>query len=161
MHIKFKHAALILSISAFIAGPAFGKKPDDQGNNDKQHSSDQHKESSSHHHDDNNSRMYFNDDRTQYIKRYYSESKHNGKNCPLGLAKKHNGCQPPGHEKKWHKGERLSRDVIYYDLPHSLTVELGHVPAGQKIVRVGTDILLISIGTGMVLDALQDLDDIF
>jgi Ni/Co efflux regulator RcnB len=160
MNIKFKQAALILSISAFIAGPAFGKKPDDQGNNDKQHSSHQHEESSSHH-DDNDSRMYFNADRTQYIKRYYSESKHHGKKCPAGLAKKQNGCQPPGHEKKWHKGERLSGDVVYYDLPHSLTVELGHVPAGQKIVRVGTDILLISIGTGMVLDALQDLDDIF
>ncbi|MDO7597958.1 MAG: hypothetical protein MUQ51_09930 [Pseudomonadota bacterium] len=160
MHIKLKQTALILGISALMTGPAFGKNSDNQGDHDKQHSSHQHEESSSHQHDDD-SRIYFNDDRTQYIKRYYSESKHHGKNCPPGLAKKHNGCKPPGHEKKWRKGERLSQDVIYYDLPHSLIVELGHVPAGQKIVRVGTDILLISIGTGMVLDALQDLDDIF
>tara|TARA_R110002049_G_scaffold279626_1_gene458627 strand:+ start:1129 stop:1614 length:486 start_codon:yes stop_codon:yes gene_type:complete len=161
MYIKLKQAALLLSISALVASPAFGKKSDEKGNNDKQHSSHQQEKSSSNHHDDNDSRMYFDDDRTHYIKRYYSESKHRGKKCPPGLAKKHNGCQPPGHEKKWHKGERLSHDVTYYDLPHPLLVELGHVPAGQKIVRVGTDILLISIGTGMVIDALQDLDDIF
>ncbi len=161
MYLQLKQAALILSISAFIAGPAFAKKPDDQGSDDKQHSSHQHEENYSHHHDDHDSTMYFNNDRTQYIRRYYSDSKQHGKNCPPGLAKKHNGCRPPGHEKKWHKGERLSRDVVYYDLPHALNIELGHVPAGQKIVRVGTDILLISIGTGMVLDALQDLDDIF
>jgi Ni/Co efflux regulator RcnB len=161
MHTKLKQTALILGISALMTGPAFGKNSDDQGDHDKQHYSHQHEESSSRHHDDNDSRMYFNDDRTQYIKRYYTESKHHGKNCPPGLAKKQNGCQSPGHAKKWHKGERLSQDVIYYDLPHSLTVELGPVPAGQKIVRVGADILLITIGTGMVLDALQDLDDIF
>lgn len=160
MHIKLKQTALLLSISVFVASPAFGKKPDDQGDNDKHHSPRQYEESSSHH-DDHDSRMYFNDDRIQHIRRYYTESKHHGKKCPPGLAKKHNGCQPPGHEKRWHKGERLSRDVIYYDLPYPLLVELGHVPSGQKIVRVGSDVLLISIGTGMVLDALQNLDDIF
>lgn len=161
MHIKLKLALLLFSISALVADPAFGKKPDDEQNNDKQRSSHQHEESTSHHNDDNDSRMYFNDERMQHIKHYYSESDHHGKSCPPGLKKKHNKCQPPGQEKKWHKGERLSRDVIYYDLPHSLLVELGEVPAGQKIVRVGRDVLLISIGTGMVLDALQDLDDIF
>jgi Ni/Co efflux regulator RcnB len=161
MHVKLKQAALLLSISPLVAGSAFGKQPDDRGNNNKQHSSHQQEESSSDHDDDNDSRSYFNDDHMQLIKRYYSESKHHGKNCPPGLKKKHNGCQPPGQEKKGHKGERLSRDIIYYDLPNALTVELGHIPEGQKIVRVGTDILLISIGTGMVLDALQDLDDIF
>lgn len=161
MHIKLKQAALLLSISALVASPAFGKKPDEQGNNDKQHSSHQQEENASNHHDHNDVTIYFNNDRTQYIKRYYSDSKHHGKSCPPGLAKKNNGCQPPGQEKKWHKGQRLSPDVIYYDLPNSLLIELGHVPAGQKIVRVGTDILLISIGTGMVLDALQDLDNIF
>tara|TARA_R110002153_G_scaffold107109_4_gene246896 strand:+ start:62650 stop:63144 length:495 start_codon:yes stop_codon:yes gene_type:complete len=164
MHIKLKHIALLISISALVSSPAFGKKPDVQGDNDKQHPSHQHKESSSGHqekHDDNKSRMYFNDERLQHIRHYYSESKQRGKHCPPGLAKKNNHCQPPGHEKRWHKGERLSRDVVYYDLPYPLLVELGHVPAGQKIVRVGRDVLLISIGTGMVLDALQNIDDIF
>ena len=33
--------------------------------------------------------------------------------------------------------------------------ELGQTPEGQKLVRVGTDILLISVGTGMVLDAIK------
>ena len=68
MHIKLKQAALLLSISAFIASPAFGKKPDEQDdNNDKQHSSHHQEKSSSHHHDDNDSKMYFNDERIQHI----------------------------------------------------------------------------------------------
>jgi len=161
MYIKLKQAALLLSISALVAGPAFGKKGDEQGDNDNHHSSQQQEESSSRHDGDHNAIIYFDDNRMQHIRHYYTESKHRGKHCPPGLKKKHDRCEPPSHEKKWHKGERLSRDVIYYDLPHALLVELGHVPAGQKIVRVGRDVLLISIGTGMVLDALQDLDDIF
>lgn len=26
--------------------------------------------------------------------------------CPLGLAKKNNGCMPPGHAKKFYRGQR-------------------------------------------------------
>lgn len=159
MHIQLKKTLLLLGISVLLTGPAFAKKPENPGNSDKQHSSHHQEEKSFY--DDNDSSRYFNDVRMQHIKHYYSESAHHGKSCPPGLAKKQNGCQPPGQEKKWHKGDRLSRDVIYYDLPNSLLVELGHVPAGQKIVRVGKDVLLISIGTGMILEALNDLDDIF
>ena len=28
------------------------------------------------------------------------------RNCPPGLAKKHNGCVPPGHAKRWNRGDR-------------------------------------------------------
>ena len=29
------------------------------------------------------------------------------RNCPPGLAKKHNGCLPPGQARKWAQGSRL------------------------------------------------------
>ncbi|MGE0093965.1 MAG: RcnB family protein [Alphaproteobacteria bacterium] len=77
--------------------------------------------------------------------------------CPPGLAKKNNGCMPPGQAKKWAVGQRLPSDVIYYDLPSSLTVRLTPPPSGYKYVRVAKDILLIAAGTGMVAAGLSDL----
>ena len=78
--------------------------------------------------------------------------------CPPGLAKKHNGCLPPGQAKKrWTIGRPLPREVIFHDLPPTLVVELGVPPPGYRFVRVANDLLLIAIGTGMVLDAISDL----
>ena len=36
-------------------------------------------------------------------------------------------------------------------------IRLGVPPAGYRYVRVASDILLISVGTSMVVDAIQDL----
>ena len=81
-----------------------------------------------------------------------------GHSCPPGLAKKHNGCLPPGQAKKrWTIGRPLPREVIFYNLPPTLVVELGVPPPGYRFVRVANDLLLIAIGTGMVLDAVTDL----
>ena len=78
--------------------------------------------------------------------------------CPPGLAKKHNGCLPPGQAKKrWAVGRPLPREVIFYDLPPSLVVELGPPPSGCRYGRVANDVLLLAVGTGMVLDAITDL----
>jgi len=78
--------------------------------------------------------------------------------CPPGLAKKHNGCLPPGQAKKrWAVGRPLPREVIFYDLPPPLVVELGPPPLGYRYARVANDVLLLAIGTGMVVDAITDL----
>jgi hypothetical protein len=89
------------------------------------------------------------------IQDYYRSSMGGGK-CPPGLAKKNNGCMPPGQAKKWKKGYRLPKDVVFYDLPPSLAVRVD-VPAGYRLVRVASDVLMIAVGTGMVIDALEDL----
>jgi hypothetical protein len=78
--------------------------------------------------------------------------------CPPGLAKKRNGCLPPGQAKKlWAIGRPLPREVIFYDLPPPLVVELGPPPSGYRYARVANDVLLLAIGTGMVIDAIPDL----
>ena len=87
---------------------------------------------------------------------YYVQEFQGGK-CPPGLAKKNNGCMPPGQAKKWSMGYPLPRDVVYYDLPSQLVVRLGSPPSGHKYVRVASDILLIAVGTSMVVDAISDL----
>ncbi len=78
-------------------------------------------------------------------------------NCPPGLAKKHNGCQPPGQAKQWQMGRPLPRDVIFYAVPGALLARLPMPPEGQKYVRVASDILLITVGTGLVMGAIEDL----
>jgi Ni/Co efflux regulator RcnB len=99
---------------------------------------------------------HFSDRHRVVIRDYYVGQFQAGR-CPPGLAKKRNGCMPPGQAKKWHIGRPLPRDVVFYNLPSALVVELGPPPAGYRYVRAAADILLIAIGTGMVIDAIQDL----
>lgn len=160
LNIHIKKIVVIVSVVLFSAGPAFAKKPDSPGNSGKNKSEHHHSHDSSAASESTSHQNYFSDERKSRIRSYYSQSK-SSTNCPPGLAKKNNGCQPPGQAKKWRKGQPLPNDVIYYDVPTELIHQLGRTPEGQRIVRVGTDLLLISIGTGMVIDALQDLDDIF
>jgi Ni/Co efflux regulator RcnB len=53
----------------------------------------------------------------------------------------------------------LPSQVIYYDVPQPLLVELPPPSRGHRYVRVAGDILLIAIGTGLVVDAIQDIFD--
>ena len=78
-------------------------------------------------------------------------------NCPPGLAKKGNGCQPPGQAKKWQLGQPLPRDLAYRPVEADVRIRLGTPPAGHEFVRVASDILLIAVGTSMVIDAIEDL----
>ena len=80
-----------------------------------------------------------------------------GGKCPPGLSRKNNGCLPRGQAKKWHLGHRLPSDIVYYELPPAVIIQLPRPSAGHRYVRVASDILLIAVGTGMVIDAIQDL----
>ena len=99
---------------------------------------------------------HFGDRHRTAVNDYYSDEFRRGK-CPPGLAKKHNGCMPPGQAKKWTVGRPLPREVIYYDVPPALVAQFGQPPAGHRYVRVLNDILLIALGKGTVVDAIQNL----
>jgi Ni/Co efflux regulator RcnB len=96
-------------------------------------------------------------DRQRVIVHEYYVTEYRAGRCPPGLAKKNNGCMPPGQAKKWQVGHPLPRDVIFYDLPPTLVVQIGAPPPGYRYVRVAADILLIAIGTGLVIEAITDL----
>ena len=164
----------LLLLSALICSPAFAEKPDKGGG--KGHKPSHHQKYDNRDHDDDRDRDYrhdhdhdggvdinvnlnFDDRQRVLVRDYYGDEFHSG-HCPPGLAKKHNGCMPPGQAKKWRRGYPLPRDVIYYDLPPRLVVELGTPPIGHKYVRVAADILLIAVGTGMVVDAIDDLSNL-
>lgn len=98
---------------------------------------------------------YF-DDRNRVAVQTYFEH-HPVKPCPPGLAKKNNGCLPPGQAKKWAIGEPLPAGVVYAPVPSALLVSLPRVPPGHKYVEVAGDILLIAIGSKMVVDGINGL----
>ena len=99
---------------------------------------------------------YFEDHQRKGVQTYYGKQRASG-NCPPGLAKKNNGCLPPGQAKKWAMGQALPRDVVFYPVPSEVIVKIGLPPAGYKYVRVVNDVLLIAIGSMMVIDAIEDL----
>lgn len=98
----------------------------------------------------------FGSDDRRIISEYYGLQVRKGK-CPPGLAKKHNGCQPPGQAKKWQKGQPLANDIKYYELSQELRVRLPVPPPNHRYVQVAGDILMIAVGTGMVVDAIEDI----
>ncbi len=100
--------------------------------------------------------VHFNDQHRAAVRSYYG-SQHKSGHCPPGLAKKHNGCMPPGQAKKWRIGHPLPHDVVFYEVPHALVLQLGQPPAGYRYVRVAADILMIAVGTSLVVDAIEDL----
>jgi Ni/Co efflux regulator RcnB len=99
---------------------------------------------------------YFQDRQRSALQDYYG-TQHRAGRCPPGLSKKQNGCMPPGQVRYYSVGQRLAPSVIYHNVPSAIVVALGVPPSGHRYVRVAADILLIAIGTGMVVDAIQGL----
>jgi len=141
-------AALALAVAS---GPVFA----DKGGNGHGHK-DKHEK-----HDDKHGRearvgRYFDDHDRQAVHVYYVEQGRAG-HCPPGLAKKKNGCMPPGQAKKYYVGQPLPAQVVYYPVPQPVLVQLPPPPPQHKYVRVAGDILLIAVGSSMVVDAINDI----
>lgn len=160
----------IIALTLTFAGPVLADKPPWAGGKDK---AEKHgrKEQSYRHEESNKSseqnrhlsnislNVYFGEQHRRIIHQYYSEQYRSG-HCPPGLAKKNNGCMPPGQARKWQVGHTIPRDVIFHDLPHDIVIQLGTPPSGHRFVRVASDILLITVGTGLIIDAIQDLNSL-
>jgi hypothetical protein len=93
------------------------------------------------------------------VRVYFRESYGRGK-CPPGLAKKNNGCFPPGQAKKRYAvGRALPQDVIVEAVPVELSVRIGPPPHGYRYGIVDGDIVKLAVGTALVVDAIQGLVD--
>lgn len=99
---------------------------------------------------------HFQDHDRAAVHDYFVDQERGGR-CPPGLAKKGNGCLPPGQARRWAVGAPLPAGVVAYPLPAELTVQLTPPPVGYRYVRVASDILMVAAGTGMVAEAIQDL----
>jgi hypothetical protein len=67
------------------------------------------------------------------------------------------GQRAPGRATKWRVGHVLTTGVTYCAVPQPVLVQLGAPPAGYCCVRAASDILLLSLGTRMVMDAMTNL----
>jgi hypothetical protein len=84
-----------------------------------------------------------------------------GGRCPPGLAKKHNGCLPPGQVNRlWVIGRPLPPAIVFQALPDALLAQLAPPPAGYLYVRLNSDILLLQSGSRMVAAIVGDLADL-
>jgi hypothetical protein len=162
---------IMLFVTALLSNPALADKPEHAGQGKgkgkaKVEQSKHHgkadksgyKSDSKRHADGMN--VFFGSSQRDIIRNYYGDQ-FKGGHCPPGLAKKNNGCLPPGQAKKWQVGHRLPGDVIYHDLPGDLMRRLGHNDPAYKLIRVGADILKIGVGTGLVVEAVEDLGGVF
>lgn len=142
---------------ALAAGPALADKPDKKNKQERSEKHDGDRGDQREYNDRaRESRGHFDDRNRAFVREYYEREYHGGK-CPPGLKKKHNGCMPPGQAKRWDYGRPLARDVIYYEVPRPLVMQIGAPPQGYRYVRVDSDILMLAIGTGLVVDAIRNL----
>lgn len=159
----------IAAAAVLAAAPAYADKPEWAGHGNRGYSSEDwgdhgHEREYEHERHERRDREYeherrehrFDTRHRDEIRAYYSREYRRG-HCPPGLERKHDGCMPPGYARRWRAGERLPRDVARHELPPSLVVRIGVPPPGYRYVRVGTDVLMIAAGTGMIVDAINDL----
>jgi len=66
----------------------------------------------------------FDDHQRTIINDYFGPRFRSGR-CPPGLAKKYNGCMPPGQAKQWRMGYPLPSNLVFYNLPSALIGQLG------------------------------------
>ena len=158
-------AALAIA-SAFIAAPAFAKDHDeDQGNkHGNKHEAKQEAKEARHDAkraqrmaDDIRPGTYFNDQHRNYARTYYGERYGHGRGCPPGLAKKNNGCLPPGHARNWDVGQPIPRGVVVYDVPRPVLVQLPPAPYGYHYARIGGDIVLVRNQSNLIVDIIVNV----
>lgn len=164
--LKMKFALVLVLGGLFAASPVFADKPawagsgkggknansePGGGQRDDDARSRRDKDGAS-----SGQRQHFDAQHRVYVRDYYAKQSSGGR-CPPGLAKKNNGCMPPGQAKKWVTGQPLPAGVVTYPVPQPLLVQLGTPPAGYRYVRVGNDIVLLSPGTSAVVDVIRNL----
>jgi hypothetical protein len=90
--------------------------------------------------------------------RSYFVTQHGRGNCPPGLAKKNNGCLPPGQAKKRYViGQSLPQGIVVAELPVELSVRIGPAPAGYRYGILDGDLVKLAVGTMLVVDAIEGL----
>jgi len=164
-----RNATIFALALALIATPAFAGKPDHAGGGkgkgkNKSAQGSNANGGSSHgggggydHDDDDDVVVVFSGSQRDSYRSWYGDNYGYG-NCPPGLAKKHNGCLPPGQAKKRYViGQPCPPGIVIGVVPPSLAVILGPPPYGYRYGIIDGDVVKLAIGTLLVVDALDGL----
>jgi len=101
--------------------------------------------------------VHFSSEQRHAVESFFVEQ-HGRGGCPPGLAKKNNGCLPPGQAKKLYTvGQPLPKGVPTAPPPAEIRVKIGEPPAGYLYVMVDSDLVKLAVGTMMVVDAIDGL----
>lgn len=143
-------AALILALGTAVATPALADRDHDKGRN--KHFRTEHSREHRERDRDRDRREYR--DRREHRDDHDRRGDYRG--CPPGLAKKHNGCMPPGHARKYyHRGDVLRgdyyriRDYDRYDLERR---------SGWDYYRDDDRIYRVDSGTRKILAVINLID---
>lgn len=97
-------------------------------------------------------------DRDRNAVRTYYRTEYDAGRWPPGLAKKNNGCLPPGQAKKaWAMGQPLPPHISYEPMPRALSTQLTPPPPGYEYGRVADDIVLMSTEKRVIAGLLGNL----
>jgi Ni/Co efflux regulator RcnB len=147
--------------SSFIAAPAFAKDHDDQGHGNDKHEAKQEQKAGKpavkRERQEIRQGTFFNDQQRSFARDYYGQHYGHGHSCPPGLAKKNNGCLPPGQARKWDVGQPIPRGVAVYSVPQPVLVHLPPAPYGYRYARIGGDIVLVQQQNNVIIDIIQGL----
>ena len=179
IHFNTSHRIAALAIASLVmAGSAFAKndKDDEYGKHGKdkggKHSQMEHgdkhdkqdkyekqdnKRSESRQRQDIQQGTYFNDQQRNYARQYYSQNYGKSKKCPPGLAKKNNGCMPPGQARNWAVGQPVPQNVTIYTVAPPVLRQLPPAPYGYRYARIGGDIVLVQQQNNLIVDIIIGL----
>lgn len=149
-----KSVILAAALAAMLAVPVFA---DDHGRGHDKHEERERADHRDEHHEEVRQGAYFNDHHREDVRRYYVEHYGGSKGCPPGLAKKHNGCMPPGQARRWAVGSPVPRDVVVYSVPQPVLTMLPGAPVGYRYEQVGSDIVLMHVSDRLVVDVMLNI----
>lgn len=102
---------------------------------------------------------YFDDRQRDSVRQYYTQAYSQGRRCPPGLVKKHNGCMPPGQAGSWQVGQPVPRGVTVYAVPQPVVRLLPPAPYGYRYARIGGDMVLVQQQNNLIVDIINGLLD--
>ena len=149
-------------VSLLVSAPVFAKDKDDDnekgnGKHSQKHHDKEERKAEKRERKNIQPGTYFNDQQRTYVREYYVQNYSNGKKCPPGLAKKNNGCMPPGQAKNWVVGQPLPRGVLLYTVPQPVIRQLPPAPYGYRYVLIGGDVVLVQQQTNLIVDIIVGL----
>ena len=95
----------------------------------------------------------FGEDGRAHVRSHY-RNEYAAQPCPPGLAKKRNGCLPPGQAKKrYAKGDIIPDEIVLSPIPGRLEVRLKPLPRGYVYRYVDGQVLVVAEAAKKVIDA--------
>jgi len=160
---QISHRIVALAVaSMFAAAPGFAKDKDDDGKGkgsnkqSQKHEAKAEKQAAKQERKEIKPGTYFNEQHRARVREYYAREYGDGRKCPPGLAKKHNGCMPPG-QAQWDVGQHLPTGIPVYSVPQPVLVYLPAAPYGYRYNVIGNDIVLVQTQSNMIVDIIIDL----